>query len=57
MSVYLVQLAGDPDVVEASDIVEAIRIWKAHMKVIDENFDDEPESVTLLNDGDVVRAS
>lgn len=56
MNLYLVQHEGEPSYVEAADIENAIRIWRAWMmKSTGVDCSDGPEGITFVLDDPVIR--
>lgn len=61
MKLYRVTFDGSDDYVEAESFGDAIKIWRAHLfsSNLPGDFEDdvEPESVALVSDEPVLRAS
>lgn len=57
MSLYHIQYDGEPYYVEAPGFGEAVEVFKAHLKEIDNEIDgrNEPDSVALLSEEPVIR--
>lgn len=58
MKLYHIQYDGESYYVEAGNLPSAVGLWKLHVKGLwgdDFTGDEEPESIALVHEGDVIR--